>query len=134
MSYQLNGIYEVIMMSGRIRKLCDLKIKGLCAMGRFLGQGMLKREWKNLKSIKNIAKGIYRGIVQVNFVMKVGAGGPARSADQSDFSTFLNMLPFFDQRLFQMCVFCFKASGVLHDDDPAITALPAVENHQSIGR
>jgi hypothetical protein len=48
MFYQLNGIYDVIMMSGRIKKLCGLKIKSLCAIGLIFRARKAQKGAKNL--------------------------------------------------------------------------------------
>ena len=96
--------------------------------------GDILKDVKISKLIKNIAKRIYGDIIKVNFVMKVGTGSPAGTADQPYGFAFSYVLTFFDQRLFKVCIFCFEAVAVLHDDDPAVSVFPASENDQSVCR
>lgn len=86
------------------------------------------------KLIENIAKRVYGDVIKVNFVMKVGTGSSAGAADQTYGLAFFHVLTFFDQRFFEVCIFCFEAVAMLHNDDPAVAVLPAAENNQTICR
>ena len=68
--------------------------------------------------------GIYRGVVDAHFVVKVGSSGASAGADVADCVTALHMLPRGDGKTGKVAVTCADTVAVIDDQGIRIRRLP----------